>query len=119
MKAVRAVLTLESMMALMACVKPSATAVRTSLPCCSSSRMRSKISTFASTAMPTESTRPASPGRVSVKPKAASPASVNSTYKVDRKSTRLNSSHSQISYAVFCLKKKKKKREEMEHVDAV
>src|SRR2546430_9693895 len=26
---------------------------------------------------------------------------------VDRKSTRLNSSHSQISYAVFCLKKKK------------
>src|SRR2546430_4424910 len=28
----------------------------------------------------------------------------------DRKSTRLNSSHSQISYAVFCLKKKKKLR---------
>src|SRR5205085_3300492 len=28
----------------------------------------------------------------------------------DRKSTRLNSSHSQISYAVFCLKKKKLKR---------
>src|SRR2546427_6370153 len=27
---------------------------------------------------------------------------------VDRKSTRLNSSHSQISYAVFCLKKKKR-----------
>src|SRR2546430_9462404 len=27
---------------------------------------------------------------------------------VDRKSTRLNSSHSQISYAVFCLKKKRK-----------
>src|SRR2546430_12004722 len=27
--------------------------------------------------------------------------------KQDRKSTRLNSSHSQISYAVFCLKKKK------------
>src|SRR2546427_1611373 len=27
----------------------------------------------------------------------------------DRKSTRLNSSHSQISYAVFCLKKKKKR----------
>src|SRR2546430_11366695 len=31
------------------------------------------------------------------------------SYKLtDRKSTRLNSSHSQISYAVFCLKKKKK-----------
>src|SRR2546427_6941621 len=29
----------------------------------------------------------------------------------DRKSTRLNSSHSQISYAVFCLKKKKKTKE--------
>src|SRR2546430_13298184 len=29
------------------------------------------------------------------------------THSVDRKSTRLNSSHSQISYAVFCLKKKK------------
>src|SRR2546430_17535482 len=28
--------------------------------------------------------------------------------ETDRKSTRLNSSHSQISYAVFCLKKKKK-----------
>src|SRR6266853_3883198 len=28
--------------------------------------------------------------------------------EADRKSTRLNSSHSQISYAVFCLKKKKK-----------
>src|SRR5438309_6476607 len=28
-------------------------------------------------------------------------------YFVDRKSTRLNSSHSSISYAVFCLKKKK------------
>src|SRR2546427_7488305 len=31
------------------------------------------------------------------------------TKPTDRKSTRLNSSHSQISYAVFCLKKKKKK----------
>src|SRR5689334_23598925 len=31
-------------------------------------------------------------------------------YVRDRKSTRLNSSHSSISYAVFCLKKKKKKK---------
>src|SRR2546430_8835179 len=30
----------------------------------------------------------------------------NKAYPGDRKSTRLNSSHSQISYAVFCLKKK-------------
>src|SRR5688572_31674375 len=38
----------------------------------------------------------------------------------DRKSTRLNSSHSQISYAVFCLKKKKKKtlRQSAEERDA-
>src|SRR2546427_4863419 len=33
----------------------------------------------------------------------------------DRKSTRLNSSHSQISYAVFCLKKKKKKKLSCRH----
>src|SRR5688572_32149483 len=32
----------------------------------------------------------------------------------DRKSTRLNSSHSQISYAVFCLKKKKKNKNGLE-----
>src|SRR2546421_4245915 len=31
----------------------------------------------------------------------------SSVTRVDRKSTRLNSSHDQISYAVFCLKKKK------------
>src|SRR5258707_8276271 len=31
----------------------------------------------------------------------------------DRKSTRLNSSHANISYAVFCLKKKKKKKDEL------
>src|SRR5690349_12032466 len=31
-------------------------------------------------------------------------------YMVDRKSTRLNSSHVEISYAVFCLKKKKKNK---------
>src|SRR5438034_6964494 len=34
----------------------------------------------------------------------------NVTAKPDRKSTRLNSSHTVISYAVFCLKKKKKKK---------
>src|SRR2546430_11368579 len=33
---------------------------------------------------------------------------IKDTLEQDRKSTRLNSSHSQISYAVFCLKKKKK-----------
>src|SRR2546427_6901851 len=37
---------------------------------------------------------------------------------LDRKSTRLNSSHSQISYAVFCLKKKKKKQTQPDLHDA-
>src|SRR2546427_1933061 len=46
------------------------------------------------------------------------------TWPPDRKSTRLNSSHSQISYAVFCLKKKKKHqrhrqtRQHMSHAGA-
>src|SRR3712207_7635885 len=34
---------------------------------------------------------------------------VTTTLELDRKSTRLNSSHANISYAVFCLKKKKNK----------
>src|SRR5690349_23437293 len=33
----------------------------------------------------------------------------------DRKSTRLNSSHVEISYAVFCLKKKKKQKKQTNH----
>src|SRR2546430_8337755 len=45
---------------------------------------------------------------------AGSPALRDPTHRreacLDRKSTRLNSSHSQISYAVFCLKKKKNPR---------
>src|SRR2546430_3147693 len=36
----------------------------------------------------------------------APPPSRHGAARLDRKSTRLNSSHSQISYAVFCLKKK-------------
>src|SRR5688572_32638346 len=37
----------------------------------------------------------------------------------DRKSTRLNSSHSQISYAVFCLKKKKKKKKKTKKIKII
>src|SRR5688572_31724785 len=48
-------------------------------------------------------------GRNSLSPAPAGMASRRSVCG-DRKSTRLNSSHSQISYAVFCLKKKKKKK---------
>src|SRR5206468_11388691 len=42
--------------------------------------------------------------------RAAHCASTCVAERQDRKSTRLNSSHDQISYAVFCLKKKKKKQ---------
>src|SRR5258708_29326419 len=38
------------------------------------------------------------------------PYAANHRASLDRKSTRLNSSHQIISYAVFCLKKKKKKK---------
>src|SRR5258705_9559427 len=37
-------------------------------------------------------------------------------FGIDRKSTRLNSSHLGISYAVFCLKKKKKKANRLLHI---
>src|SRR2546427_8545229 len=43
-----------------------------------------------------------------VRASARTPSDRISVIAIDRKSTRLNSSHSQISYAVFCLKKKKK-----------
>src|SRR5689334_23415904 len=48
-------------------------------------------------------------------PTATPPTSPSSSSRpvVDRKSTRLNSSHSSISYAVFCLKKKKKKTQKI------
>src|SRR5690606_39341338 len=42
--------------------------------------------------------------------------SVSSIHRKDRKSTRLNSSHVKISYAVFCLKKKKKKNKVYEQL---
>src|SRR3989440_3787389 len=41
-------------------------------------------------------------------PAFGGPANATCATPSDRKSTRLNSSHDQISYAVFCLKKKKK-----------
>src|SRR5688572_31203659 len=50
--------------------------------------------------------------KTQMKPTMRVPSSATTTRwsGSDRKSTRLNSSHSQISYAVFCLKKKKKKK---------
>src|SRR5438034_5841404 len=45
---------------------------------------------------------------------ASNPHPLRAAGAQDRKSTRLNSSHTVISYAVFCLKKKKKKSETCE-----
>src|SRR2546430_11510228 len=46
------------------------------------------------------------------RPRFGSAPTIPRRCTTDRKSTRLNSSHSQISYAVFCLKKKKKTSDE-------
>src|SRR2546427_3030566 len=48
-------------------------------------------------------------GGGTIGPDMTSIGAIRSGRDLDRKSTRLNSSHSQISYAVFCLKKKKNK----------
>src|SRR2546430_6074201 len=53
--------------------------------------------------------RPAEGGPCLSSARASWPGATRSAFVSDRKSTRLNSSHSQISYAVFCLKKKKKR----------
>src|SRR2546421_1041335 len=51
---------------------------------------------------------------------AAHPTTLNlPSLLADRKSTRLNSSHDQISYAVFCLKKKKKKTYQRPHTTEI
>src|SRR5687768_17889591 len=42
-------------------------------------------------------------------------AGADEEHALDRKSTRLNSSHGYISYAVFCLKKKKQKKQNIQH----
>src|SRR5437867_9470953 len=49
-------------------------------------------------------------------PPQAREASARQKQMLDRKSTRLNSSHRTISYAVFCLKKKKKKKNKNKHI---
>src|SRR3712207_8512936 len=48
--------------------------------------------------------------------RARGPRSRGPAPRRDRKSTRLNSSHANISYAVFCLKKKKKKSTPLSHI---
>src|SRR5437763_3475802 len=63
--------------------------------------------------LPTHSTATTQPMRTSSGPPSGSES------KSDRKSTRLNSSHRCISYAVFCLKKKKKITKLIQQFDAV
>ena len=72
------VVMLASTMAETALPKPSSTAVRGARRASSSSRIRSKMSTFASTAIPIERIRPAIPGSVRVAFIAASPPSTRS-----------------------------------------
>src|SRR5688500_20076094 len=60
--------------------------------------------------------RPAGPREPSP-PRRAPPGGGPGVTRSDRKSTRLNSSHLVISYAVFCLKKKIKINEVPSHVD--
>src|SRR6478672_13084536 len=54
-------------------------------------------------------------GRSSARPSRSTRPRLPPSRIADRKSTRLNSSHDQISYAVFCLKKKKKKNKDNYH----
>src|SRR2546430_8013440 len=63
---------------------------------------------FRSRLVPNQPVRPISSTSTGSDTRSHSATTTSSTK--DRKSTRLNSSHSQISYAVFCLKKKKKKK---------
>src|SRR2546430_11257674 len=59
--------------------------------------------------LPASATRSAEPPRYTATPalpERPAASDQKSPHRLDRKSTRLNSSHSQISYAVFCLKKK-------------
>src|SRR6266568_8597185 len=54
--------------------------------------------------------------RTAARPRTALPCVRAPLSSADRKSTRLNSSHSSISYAVFCLKKKKTKGPEQQQL---
>src|SRR5688572_32482951 len=64
----------------------------------------------AAVALPTTARRPRPGRRLCL---------LHSRGDADRKSTRLNSSHSQISYAVFCLKKKTKKKKKYTHKNTI
>src|SRR5437763_14496578 len=73
----------------------------------------SDIETFRATFTPAVAGGPA-PAKVTFKVGLQVMADAPFIWTGDRKSTRLNSSHRCISYAVFCLKKKKKKKSNIE-----
>src|SRR6266478_9074634 len=64
-------------------------------------------------ALPIRSTSPAC--RAATRAASSRIGRTTIVFTLDRKSTRLNSSHSQISYAVFCLKKKTDKTNNKPH----
>src|SRR5690606_40586385 len=75
-------------------------------------------SSASSTASTTSAIAAASAGSLPTRAAAVlnrSSTSRTRSMRADRKSTRLNSSHVKISYAVFCLKKKKKKLKNKDH----
>src|SRR3712207_8428519 len=78
--------------------------------------LRERVRTSTAKPQPTEpagpSAAPASPGQAA---EPSEPAQASGS--LDRKSTRLNSSHANISYAVFCLKKKMPDRTESNTMD--
>src|SRR2546422_3846508 len=86
----------------------------TSVPTMPSSRPKTTIA-IALMSEPCASTVAATrPNTISEKYSDGPNLSATSASGGDRKSTRLNSSHGYISYAVFCLKKKKKKEQKVE-----
>src|SRR2546427_8150501 len=86
---------------------PYTTLFRSGRSLCDGSRDSQPLSASKSKVSMTATRAPLGQGEVMREP----PVSDAKSAHRDRKSTRLNSSHSQISYAVFCLKKKKKKKQ--------
>src|SRR5262245_64765108 len=72
-----------------------------------------------STASPGRDTRAERNSDSAARPSPTTRSTRNSASTVDRKSTRLNSSHLGISYAVFCLKKKKQKQTKQKTANSI
>src|SRR5204862_8145701 len=86
------------------------------LPICNSKRSRAPICSSACTTALSEAPGSASLTLSAIVPLNRWPSCGSIT--IDRKSTRLNSSHVEISYAVFCLKKKKNRTQKQKREQA-